>query len=167
MMVHHATAARAAVWRRSPGRRRCSRARSAELPAGEIAALIDLAHQGEEIAITIIREAGEHLGVAVASLVNMINPGCVVIGGSLATTGDLLLGPLRATLRRRGLAIAADHVSILPGALGAEVVAIGAATIVIQDAFSAPSLVPMTASAAQGIISESMPLKEQLKGGGS
>ena len=48
-------------------------------------------------------------------------------------------------------------------ALGAEVVAIGAATIVIQHAFSAPSLVPMTASATQGIIPESMSFKEQRK----
>jgi len=50
-------------------------ARAAGLPAEEITALIELAQRGEETSVAIIREAGVHLGIAVASLVNLINPG--------------------------------------------------------------------------------------------
>jgi predicted NBD/HSP70 family sugar kinase len=130
------------------------RAREAGLHANNITALIELAQQGNPQAIAIIREAGEHLGIAIASMVNMINPGCVVIGGELAAATDLLLGPLRATLRRRGLPVAAEHVTILPGTLGADVVAIGAVTIVIQHAFSSPALMSKASSADSGIAIE-------------
>jgi predicted NBD/HSP70 family sugar kinase len=126
------------------------RARDAGLQAENVAALIELAQQGDTQTIAIIREAGEHLGVAIASLVNMLNPGCVVIGGGLAAAGDLLLDPLRATLQRRGLPVAAEHVAILPGALGADVVAMGGVTIVIQHAFSTPALMSRAAGADSG-----------------
>jgi predicted NBD/HSP70 family sugar kinase len=130
------------------------RARDAGLSANSITALIELAQQGNAPAIEIIREAGEHLGIAIASMVNMINPGCVVIGGELAAATDLLLSPLRATLRRRGLPVAAEHVTILPGALGTDVVAIGAVTIVIQHAFSSPALMSKTVNTDTGIAIE-------------
>jgi predicted NBD/HSP70 family sugar kinase len=128
------------------------RARDAGLRVEWVATLIQFAQQGNAQAVAIIREAGEHLGIAIASLVNMINPGCVVIGGGLATAGNLLLDPLRATLRRRGLPVAAEHVAILPGALGADVVAIGGVTIVIQHAFSSPALMSKAAGSEAGIM---------------
>jgi predicted NBD/HSP70 family sugar kinase len=134
-----------------------TRARAEGLPTDDVEELIDLAYQGEVRATTIIREAGEHLGVAIASLVNMINPGCVVIGGGLAAAGDTLLEPLRATLRRRGLPVAAEHVVIMPGALGEDVVAIGAVTIVVRHAFSAPSLAPLTDTVDRGASYEPVP----------
>ena len=127
------------------------RARDAGLRAENIASLIDLARQSDTNAVAIIREAGEHLGIAIASMVNMINPGCVVIGGGLASAADLLLDPLRATLRRRGLPVAAEHVAILPGALGTDVVAIGGVTIVIQHAFNTPTMLPKAAGVDAGI----------------
>jgi hypothetical protein len=52
---------------------------------------------------------------------------------------------MRATLLRHGLAIATEHVAILPGALGADVVAIGGAVNVLQEVFSAPALVSIAA----------------------
>jgi predicted NBD/HSP70 family sugar kinase len=130
------------------------RARDAGLHTERIATLIELAQQGNAQAIAIIREAGEHLGIAIASMVNMINPGCVVIGGGLAAAGDLLLDPLRSTLRRRGLPVAAEHVALLPGALGDDVVAIGGVTIVIQHAFSSPALLSKAGNAETGIAHE-------------
>lgn len=112
-----------------------ARAQSLGLAAGQIADLIGQARAGEARAVAVIRGAGEHLGIALASILNMINPGCIVIGGELAMAGELLLEPLRATLRQRSLAAAVDHVAIFPGTLGADVVAIGAVSIVVQHAF--------------------------------
>jgi predicted NBD/HSP70 family sugar kinase len=129
-------------------------ARDAGLRADNIAALVELARQGDRQAVAIIREAGQHLGIAIASLVNMINPGCVVIGGGLAAANELLLDPLRAILQRRGLPVAAEHVAILPGVLGADVVAIGGVTIVIQHAFTSPALLSRATGADPGAAHE-------------
>jgi predicted NBD/HSP70 family sugar kinase len=117
-----------------------SRAAAIGLPARQAGDLIGLARAGEDKAAALIERAGEYLGVAVASILNMTNPGCVVIGGELSEAGELLLMPLRRVMRRRGLAAALEQVEIVPGQLGDDVVAFGAVSIVVQHAFSVPGL---------------------------
>lgn len=117
------------------------RAQALGLPAATLDELLALARGGNAKAIALLDATGEYIGIAVANILNMINPGCVVIGGGLAAAGDMLLGALRSTLRRRGLAIAADHVAIILGTLGADVVAIGAVSLVVHHALGAPSMV--------------------------
>ncbi|HJZ46541.1 MAG TPA: ROK family protein [Roseiflexaceae bacterium] len=95
-----------------------SRSRAIGLPARQAADLIGLARAGQSQAAALIETAGEYLGVAVANILNMTNPGCVVIGGELAQAGDLLLGPLRRVMRRCGLAAAIEQVEIVPGPAG-------------------------------------------------
>jgi predicted NBD/HSP70 family sugar kinase len=130
------------------------RARALGLPSGDIGAVIELAHAGDARAATIISDAGASLGIAISSMLNMINPGCVVLGGDLIAAGDVLLEPLRAIIRRCGLAAVVEHVEIVPGALGDNVVPIGAVALVVQQAFSAPSLVHLPDDIDQGVIQE-------------
>ncbi|MCP4400494.1 MAG: ROK family protein, partial [bacterium] len=54
-----------------------------------------LAEQGEPLAIKIVVEAGEALGVAIASMAMMVNIDLYVIGGSVYKCGDLFLEPAR------------------------------------------------------------------------
>jgi len=126
-----------------------AQARALALPADTICAIVALAHQGDPLATTIIRSAGEQLGIAISSLLNMINPGCVVLAGDLTAAGALLLEPLQAMLRRCGLAAAVEHVAIGLGTLGDDVVAIGAVSLVVQHIFSTPSLLHLPNSADQ------------------
>jgi predicted NBD/HSP70 family sugar kinase len=116
----------------------CSR--SMGLWVDTIEELVVLAHKRDVRAVAVVRQAGEYLGVAVASLLNLLNPARVVLGGTLAEAGDLLLDPLRATLHRRGLTVASEHVDIVAGNLGDDVVAIGAVSIVVQNIFHTPPL---------------------------
>jgi predicted NBD/HSP70 family sugar kinase len=121
-----------------------SRARATGLDCERIEDLVALGHAGDPRAAAVLNAAGNYLGIAVASILNMINPGCVVVGGVLAAAGHLLLEPLRATLRQRSLPVAVEHVEIRTGALGPDVVAIGAVSIVVQHAFSIPALAQAT-----------------------
>jgi predicted NBD/HSP70 family sugar kinase len=116
-----------------------ARARVAGLPCKRVEDLAALARQGNPQAGALVAQAGEYLGVAIAGILNMINPGRVVIGGGLAASGNMLFEPLRSMLRQRGLTIAVEHVEIVSGALGADVVAIGAVSLVVQHAFGAPA----------------------------
>jgi glucokinase len=54
------------------------------------------ATQGDVQAVEVMRGAGEALGIAVASMAMILDIGHYVIGGSVAKSGDLLLGPARA-----------------------------------------------------------------------
>lgn len=84
------------------------------------------AAEGDPAALQIITEAGICIGVAVASLINLINPGLVVIGGGLAQIGEPLLGPIRFTVQQRCLSAAAESVRIETAGLGSRSTSMGA-----------------------------------------
>ena len=89
---------------------------------------------GDELAMTVVREAAEHLGIAVAGLLNLMNPSLVVVGGDLATLGELLVEPLRETVLKRTLVSSVAAADIRTSELGPQSVAVGAATLVLKAA---------------------------------
>ena len=68
--------------------------------ADDIDNMVAAALAGNVAARRALEEAGLHLGRGLASIVNLINPSVVVIGGDLGMAGDLLLEPTRVALRR-------------------------------------------------------------------
>jgi glucokinase-like ROK family protein len=102
--------------------------------------LVGAARAGDALACALLERAGAAIGVAVAGLVNMLNPPLVVISGGLAGAGDLLLGPLRATVRQRCLPMLAAGLTINSAQLGQEAVALGAVQLVLQHTFDGPAL---------------------------
>jgi len=51
--------------------------------------------KGDTLAEQIMRQTGVYLGIAIASLVNVLNPEMVVIGGGMSAAGDYLFKPIR------------------------------------------------------------------------
>jgi glucokinase len=92
----------------------------------------ELAHDGDEAAIEVLRLIGTRLGVAIASFVNTFNPEVVVIGGGVMAAGDLLLGPARAEVAARALPPSRDDVRIVAAHLGVEAGMIGAAAFALD-----------------------------------
>ena len=54
--------------------------------------------QGDELSLSAYKRAGIYLGIAIANYIQIFNPTCVVLGGGVSLTGDLLLEPTRKTL---------------------------------------------------------------------
>ncbi|MFC0628254.1 ROK family transcriptional regulator [Kribbella deserti] len=77
----------------------------------------------------VIEDAGRRVGVAVAGLVNLINPEVIVVGGRMAEAGDLVLVPLREALDRCAIPSAAATVDLRPAELGDEADVIGALSL--------------------------------------
>ncbi len=102
--------------------------------------LIEAAYQGDPTARLLFAQAGRRIGTALIGLVNLLNPGVIIIGGGVARAGPLLLDPLCETVRRRALGVAAPRTRIVASQLGAEAIAIGAVTVVLQELFSGPDL---------------------------
>jgi len=98
---------------------------------------------GDPLALQVIHEAAEHLGTAVASLLNLMNPAVVVLGGGFARLGELVLDPLRKRVRDRTLVSSVAAAEILVSKLGPQSVAIGAATLVLKAALEDSRLFPI------------------------
>jgi predicted NBD/HSP70 family sugar kinase len=101
---------------------------------------------GTEAARRIIAEAGGRLGVAVASLMNVLNPAIIVIGGEITGVGDLLLDPVRAAVRTRSLATTFEGTPIMTSNLGDKAIAVGGATMVLRAALADRALFPALAA---------------------
>jgi len=99
------------------------------------------ARASDAVALDVLSHAGRYLGIAVANLVNLLNPARVVVGGSLPVlAGDELLDPMRATLAQRTLGRSFEATEVVVSALGEDAVVLGAATQVLEAALENPSL---------------------------
>jgi predicted NBD/HSP70 family sugar kinase len=99
-----------------------------------VAEIVRSAQLGDAAARTIVDEVGHYLGIAVAGLVNMMNPAVVVLGGEITAVGDLLLDRLRETVHARALSTSVAETRIVTSNLGDQAIAVGAATLVLQAA---------------------------------
>jgi glucokinase-like ROK family protein len=101
-----------------------------------ITAIEDAALGGDPLALRVVDEAAEYLGIAVAGMLNLLNPGRVIIGGGLARLGELLLARLRRPISSRTLVGSIAQTEIVTSELGPRTVALGAATLVLQNALA-------------------------------
>lgn len=89
--------------------------------------VVDAARRGERLAVTIVSEMAEMIGMAVADLANVLNPEIVVIGGGVARAGEILFGPIRAAVEREALPNVSKGLRIVPAKLGNDAGLLGAA----------------------------------------
>ena len=73
-----------------------------------------------------------YLGVGIVNLMYLLNPGVVVIGGSVAKAGDLLFVPMRATIRQRIHEIYWQDCPIVSARLGGDAGLVGAAILALE-----------------------------------
>jgi glucokinase len=88
------------------------------------------ARAGDPIAIETLRETGELIGVGMASVVNILNPELIIVGGGVARAGRVLLDPIRQEIRRRAFPFPGRFVRVVRSALGDDAGVLGAATLV-------------------------------------
>ncbi len=108
-----------------------------------IATIEDAALSGDALALQLAREAAEHLGIAIASMLNLMNPARVILGGGLARLGELLLDPLHETVQRRTLVSSVAVSEIVTSELGPQSIAVGAATLILEAALNDSTLFPI------------------------
>jgi Transcriptional regulator/sugar kinase len=100
--------------------------------------LIAEAEAGGAGARRAIADAGKHIGVAVASVANLLDPDVVVVGGELARTGETLLAPVRHAVERAALD-GARELQIVASGLDGRAEVTGALLAALQAADGAAS----------------------------
>ncbi|MEJ2103798.1 MAG: ROK family transcriptional regulator [Ignavibacteriaceae bacterium] len=94
----------------------------------------------DPLAIQVVSEATTYLTSAITSIVNLTNPEMVIIGGSLSRLGELVLKPIREKIEASALVSTISKTQLKTSELGSKGIAIGAATLAIEQAFIDPKI---------------------------
>lgn len=100
--------------------------------------IVAAADDGDEVARRLLADSGHWLGVGVATLVNILNPQLVIIGGEGVEAGDWRLKPLHKALHEHVFSGLADELEIVIEPSGDETWARGAACVVLGELFRSP-----------------------------
>jgi glucokinase len=112
----------------------------ADLSKPAIESIFEAARAGDQETRAILQERAHYMGIALANLVNVINPNMIIMGGLFAAGHDLLFPRAEETMRQRAFANLGDSVELRVTTFGREVGMIGAAALVL-DAFFYQQLV--------------------------
>ncbi|HMT09223.1 MAG TPA: ROK family protein [Pyrinomonadaceae bacterium] len=104
-------------------------AKDVGLSVGTSKDVFELAMSGNELAAGVFDHAGRHFGVALANLINILNPEKIVVGGGVAAGWRLLKPAVLAEVEKRAFAIPAERVTIVRAKLGDRAGVLGAARI--------------------------------------
>lgn len=99
------------------------------------------ARAGDQYCVSLLTRAGNMIGRALASLVNITNPSLVLIGGGVANSGDLLLAAIRKEVCRLTFPSAAHDLRIEVSPLSDRAGLVGAAFMVVDELLS-PARLP-------------------------
>ena len=89
--------------------------------------------EGDELAIEVFRRMGVYLGIGLASLINVLNPEIVVIGGGLSNGWDLFEKHMHQQVLERAFPIPARRVKIVRAECGDDAGLLGAARLAFRD----------------------------------
>ncbi|MCB4790629.1 MAG: ROK family protein [Elusimicrobia bacterium] len=91
--------------------------------------LTEAANLGDELSREIWHQAGERLGIVLAGVVNLLNPEMIVLAGGVSLAGQLLLKPLRETIKKRAFRTPAKACQIIVSRYNQNLGVVGAALL--------------------------------------
>jgi predicted NBD/HSP70 family sugar kinase len=101
-------------------------ARQGHLEARDVG---DAAARGDLGALAVLRGAAGKIGGTLASVVSLLNPSLIVLGGGVSRIGDAFLAEIRTAVYRRSLPLATRNLPIVTSELGADAGVVGASVL--------------------------------------
>jgi len=91
--------------------------------------IYEAARKGDRMALQLYEQAGERLGIGLASVINFMNPDWIVLAGGLSRAGRYILNPLRRTLKKRAFPTPLKAVRLIVSSKDQDLGMIGAGLI--------------------------------------
>ncbi|MDZ7262865.1 MAG: ROK family protein [candidate division KSB1 bacterium] len=88
---------------------------------------------GDILALETLNETCDYFGAGIASVVNVLNPQAVIIGGGVAEAGEEFIGRVREVVKRRAMKAATKNLQILKAQLGNDAGVVGAILIAAEQ----------------------------------
>jgi predicted NBD/HSP70 family sugar kinase len=103
-----------------------------------VLAVVDAADRGDPMAREALQRIGDWLGIGVANLINLFNPGLVIFGGMLREVYLGSAAQVRIRMNANVLAVSRERVRLSISALGDDATLIGAAELAFSDLLANP-----------------------------
>ncbi|WP_323960056.1 ROK family protein [Arthrobacter sp. JZ12] len=98
--------------------------------------VVRLVGAGTTEAVHAVRQAGRDVGEVLSACVSLINPSVIVIGGSMALTGEHFIAGIREVVYSRTIPLATQHLQIVQSSSGLDAGVLGASMLAIHHAMS-------------------------------
>lgn len=95
--------------------------------------ILDAVLKGDALSIQLLSEQGEILGKALGSIVNLLNPNQIVIGGEIEMVKDFFLDAIKGGMRKTGLLSSLKDCEVTASSLGRYFSSRGAACMVLKN----------------------------------
>jgi predicted NBD/HSP70 family sugar kinase len=103
------------------------------------------ADAGDPRTLAALQKVGTALGTGAAVLINLFNPGVIILGGYFAVLGRFLMEPMTAELRARVFGPELAGARVVLSTLGFTAAVRGGAHVALESVFDDPTLVPISA----------------------
>jgi len=110
--------------------------------------VVNAALNGDQFAIHLLSDIGEYLGKGIAILIQLFNPGMIVMGGKMAEAGHFLTIPVQQSINTYSMHQINDCVTIQESKMGKDIVLNGAMSVVMEDVFDLLARYPAKSKSA-------------------
>ena len=97
--------------------------------------IVEAARHDDMLSIELIAQVGEKIGKGLAVLINIFNPELVILGGTLAETGDLVRLPVKSALYKYSLSLVNNDTKVKMSKLGERAGVMGGCLIARNNVF--------------------------------
>ncbi len=97
--------------------------------------ILDLAENGDKIAMKVLTETGEFLGLGISSIIKAIDPHAIIIGGRITRAWDIIYPQILKEVEKRAFYGRHKNIIITPTSLDVRPRLLGAATLAIKEIF--------------------------------
>ncbi len=91
--------------------------------------IIQAAKQEDNLAIEMLAELGEKIGKGLAIILNIFNPELMILGGTMASTGEYLRLPIQSALNKYSLSLVNKDTKLIVSKLGEKAGVLGGCLI--------------------------------------
>lgn len=91
--------------------------------------IIKAVDDGDEFARLMLERTGTYVGTAIANVINLLNIETIVVGGDITHAGHVVIDAINARARELSFSRAFEKTRIVPGTVGENAAAIGAALL--------------------------------------
>ncbi len=95
--------------------------------------ILKAATEGDSLAISLTHNIGFILGKAMGNMINLLNPGVIIIGGEFVSAKEILIDSIKSGMMHTGLQLPLRSCELIFSSIGDDAASKGAAAIVFRS----------------------------------